>query len=81
MMIDPKDRFNDLMIDRAVDFFESILAGARNGNQAAEDALQSAYVHLKGSMPHMHAAGTMAGKPLDTCADCGEDLLHEIHLP
>ena len=78
-MIDPADRFNDAMIERAIDLFESILAGARNSNQAAEDALQAAYTHLKGTTPHMHAAGTIAGHDIDKCADCGMDLRDPIH--
>lgn len=31
--------------------------------------------HLK----HRHAAGTMVGKHIDTCAKCGRDLRNEIH--
>lgn len=28
---------------------------------------------------HCHVAGTMTGKPLDTCSKCGRDIRHPIH--
>lgn len=28
---------------------------------------------------HMHAAGTLIGKDIDTCAHCGADIRNEIH--
>lgn len=30
-------------------------------------------------LTHTHRAGTMVGKDIDTCADCGHDLRHDIH--
>lgn len=29
---------------------------------------------------HMHVSGTVAGKDKDTCAYCGLDLRHEVHM-
>ena len=28
---------------------------------------------------HIHVAGTTVGLDIDTCADCGHDIRHEIH--
>lgn len=30
-------------------------------------------------LPHIHAAGTLAGKHIDECAHCGQDLRSSIH--
>ena len=42
----PQKRFSDSQIETAIKHFEKILDGARNSNQAAEDALQRAYEAL-----------------------------------
>lgn len=31
-------------------------------------------------LPHTHAAGTLAGKHIDECARCGQDIRSSIHL-
>lgn len=75
-----KRRFTETEIDRAIEHFEQILDGARNSNQAAEDALQKAYEALfPPDVAHFHVAGTTVGLPIDTCAQCGRDLRHPIH--
>jgi len=33
----------------------------------------------KYDLPHYHAAGTMAGLHIDTCAHCAQDLRSDIH--
>lgn len=78
MKIEPKDRFNDWQIDQAIEHMESVIEGARNSNQSAEDALQTAYLSLM-QTPHMHYAGTLAGKHIDECAKCGKDIRNPIH--
>ena len=80
MAISYERRFADWQIDEAINHFERVLEGARNSNQAAEDALQTAYEALfPPNQPHMHVAGTTVGKHIDECALCGRDLRNPIH--
>ncbi len=74
------DRFTDWQMDEAIRHMELVIDGAKNANQASEDALQIAFLALKcPDLPHTHCTGTMIGNHHDECAWCGRDFRDPVH--